>query len=320
MTRLSSGVSRRDALKIGLGAGMALTLDRLPAFAELPAPGAQGGPLIQRAIPSSGEKLPVVGIGTARRYDVGDTPAELAPLRDVLRQFPEMGGRVIDSAPGYGRAETVVGNLLQELKNRDRYFIATKVSSRGGERAGAIAQMEESMRRLHTDHIDLMQVWNVSAPDQLLPLLEEWKAAKKIRYLGVTTGSDNQYAQLETVMKAHTLDFVQVDLAIDNRNAQDRIIPLAAERGTAVLIDLPFGRTRVFEKVQGRPLPDWAKEIDAASWPQLFLKYIVGNPAVTCVIPGTAKPEYLVDNIGAARGHLPDAAMRKHIEQYFDAL
>lgn len=327
-------LSRREALKISVGAGLALTLDRLPAFAATAASTApdtaeaasasQAAPLIQRAIPSSGEKLPIVGIGTARNYE-NPAPEALPPLREVLRQFPEMGGRVLDTAPAYGRAETVVGDLLAELKNRDRYFLATKVSvggrrGGGGTRETATAQMEESLRRLRTDRIDLMQIWNLSSPDLLLPLLDEWKAAKKIRYTGITTSSDGQYEQLETVMKANKFDFIQVDLAIDNRGSQDRLIPLAAERGMGVLINLPFGRSRVFQKVQGKPLPDWAKEIDCTSWAQLFLKYIVGNPVVTCVIPGTEKIEFLVDNLGAARGRLPDVAMRKRIEAYFDAL
>jgi aryl-alcohol dehydrogenase-like predicted oxidoreductase len=314
----SPHVSRRDALKIGLGAGLAITLDRLPAFAV---PTWQGDALIQRAIPSSGEKLAVVGIGTAINYDVASTPENVAPLRDVLRQFPELGGRVIDTAPSYGRAEIVLGELLRELHNRDRYFIATKVSVRGsGGREAAVAQMEESFRRLNTDHVDLMQVWNVSSPDLLLPLLAEWKAAKRIRYVGVTTSSQNQYAQVETLMKAHALDFIQINLAVDDRKAQERILPLAADRGVAVLIDLPFGRARVFSKVQGKALPDWTKEFDATSWAQVFLKYILGNPAVTTVIPGTGKVEFLVDNIGAARGRLPDAAMRKRIEAFYDGL
>jgi aryl-alcohol dehydrogenase-like predicted oxidoreductase len=310
-------VTRRDAIKLGVGAGLALTLDGLPAVAlALP----QAAPLLERAIPSTGDKLPVVGIGTARNYENPATPEALAPLRDVLREFPRRGGRVLDTAPSYGRAESVVGDLLQELKNRDKYFLATKVSARGGDRAGAIAQMEESLRRLRTDRIDLMQAWNVSSPDLLLPILDDWKAAKRIRYSGVTTSSARQYDQLETVMKKTKLDFIQVDLSIDNRGSQDRLLPLAADRGVAVLINLPFGRSRVFAKVQGKPLPDWAHDLDVTSWAQLFLKYILGNPAVTVVIPGTEKVEYLVDNLGAAGGRLPDAAMRRRIETYYDAL
>jgi aryl-alcohol dehydrogenase-like predicted oxidoreductase len=310
-------LTRRDAIKLGVGAGLALTLEGFPAVAlGLP----QGAPLVERAIPSTGEKLPVVGIGTARNYENPASAEALSPLRDVLREFPQRGGRVLDTAPSYGRAESVVGDLLQELRNRDKYFLATKVSTRGGDRAAAIAQMEESLRRLRTEHIDLMQIWNVSSPDVLLPILEEWKAAKRIRYTGVTTSSARQYDQLESVMKKAKLDFIQVDLSIDNRGSQERLLPLAAERGMAVLINLPFGRSRVFAKVQGKPLPDWTRELDVASWAQLFLKYILGNPAVTVVIPGTEKLEYLVDNLGAARGRLPDAAMRKRIEAYYDAL
>jgi aryl-alcohol dehydrogenase-like predicted oxidoreductase len=194
------------------------------------------------------------------------------------------------------------------------------VSSRSGDHTAAAAQMEESLKRLRTDHIDLMQVWNLSSPDVLLPLIDEWKAAKRIRYSGVTTSNRGQYDQLETLMKKYKLDFIQVDLSIDNRASQDRLLPLAAERGMAVLVNLPFGRSRVFERVRGKPLPDWARDLDATSWPQLFLKYIVGHPAVTTVIPGTEKVEYLIDNLGAARGRLPDAAARKRIEAYYDAL
>lgn len=312
------GFTRRDLLKFGIGAGAAVAFHRGSAWAQ-GAP--RGGALIQRAIPSSGEKVPVVGIGTARNYENPATPDAIAPLREVLRQFAERGGRVLDTAPAYGRAETVVGDLLEELKNRDKYFLATKVSVRGGgDRAAAAAQMEESLRRFHTDHVDLMQIWNVSSPDLLLPLLDEWKAAKKIRYSGITTSSKGQYDQLEGLMKSRKFDFIQADLAVDNRSAQDRLLPLAQERGMGVLINLPFGRSRVFQKVLGKPLPDWTKDYDVSSWPQLFLKYIVSHPAVTCVIPGTEKVEFLVDNLGAARGRLPDAAGRKKIEAYFDSL
>jgi aryl-alcohol dehydrogenase-like predicted oxidoreductase len=319
MAHFDNNLSRRDAVKIGLGAGVALGLGRVPAFALPPS---QGSPLIQRAIPSSGEMLPVVGIGTARNYENPDAES-MARLKSVLAKFAELGGRVVDTAPAYGSAETVVGQLLSELKTRDKTFLATKVSIRGaGTRETAIAQMEASMKRLQTDHIDLMQVWNLSSPDIILPLLEEWKAAKKIRYIGVTTSSDGQYPALEELMKKYKLDFIQADLAINNRNSQDRLLPLAADRGIGVLVDLPFGRSSVFTKTLSvnRPLPDWAREIDVTSWPQLFLKYIVSNPAVTTVIPGTERVEFVIDNLGAARGRLPDAAMRKHIEAYFDAL
>jgi aryl-alcohol dehydrogenase-like predicted oxidoreductase len=314
-------LSRRDALKLGLGAGALLSLNRLDAFA-LPRPwSAAPLSLIERAIPSTGEKVPVVGIGTARSYEA-PTPAEIPVLKEVLKQFPELGGRVLDTAPAYGRAEEIVGDALAELKNRDKYFLATKVSvgRGGGDASAAAAQMNASLQRLKTSRIDLMQIWNVSSPGVIVPVLDEWKAAKKIRYTGITSSSKRDYEQLEASMKTHKLDFVQVDLAIDNRSAQDRIIPTAVDRGMGVLINLPLGRTRVFQRVLNKPLPEWAKDFDATSWAQIFLKYIVSNPAVTCVIPGTATTEFLVDNNLAARGRLPDAAMRKRIESYFDAI
>ncbi|AMW07001.1 hypothetical protein GEMMAAP_18230 [Gemmatimonas phototrophica] len=278
----------------------------------LPAADRQGA-LITRRIPSSGELLPVIGIGTARRYDVV-TPEDKAPLRDTLREFPRLGGKVIDTAPGYGQAESVTGELVSELGIREQLFLATKVSVRGTDAAPGVAQMEESFRRLKTDRIDLMQVWNLQGPATLLPVLREMKAAKRIRYVGVTTSSDQQYPQLEQLMQSETLDFIQIDYAADNRNAAERILPLAREKGIGVLVNLPFGRTRVFQNVLQTPVPEWAKEFDAATWAQLFLKYIVANPAVTCVIPGTAQVKYVNDNTQGMRGALPSPEHLKRIE------
>jgi aryl-alcohol dehydrogenase-like predicted oxidoreductase len=314
-------ISRRDAIKLGLGAGALLSFARGDAFA-LPAPWAFAPlPLIERAIPSTGEKVAAVGMGTARNYE-SPTADQLPVLREVLRQFPELGGRVLDTAPSYGRAEQVVGDALAELGNRDRYFLATKVSlpRGGGTATDVVTSMHQSLAHLKTNHIDLMQIWNVSSPDVIAPVLDEWKAAKKIRYTGITSSFKGQYGDLEAAMKKHRLDFVQVDLAIDNRSAQERIIPTAVDRGMGVLINLPFGRSRVFQRVMNQPLPDWAKEIDATSWAQIFLKYIVSNPAVTCVIPGTETIAYMTDNNLASRGRLPDAALRRRIEAYFDGL
>lgn len=315
-------ISRRDVMKLGLGAGAALTLGRSTLFAEPYVTPTQAGSLIHRAIPSSGEKLPVVGIGTAVIYQ-NPTAEELPPLRDTLQKFPELGGRIVDTAPGYGRAEVVVGELIAELKNRDKYFVATKVSMpRGGagDRAAVVAQMEESFKRFKTDHIDLMQIWNVSNPEAIAPVLDEWKAAKKIRYTGITSSSKQQYPALEAAMKAYKYDFVQIDLAIDNRSAEERVIPLAKDLGMAVLINGPFGRNRVFQKTAGKPLPDWAKEIDATSWAQIALKYIIGNPTVTAAIPGIGRVDYLVDDMGAARGRLPDEALRTRMAAFVDSL
>jgi aryl-alcohol dehydrogenase-like predicted oxidoreductase len=313
-------ISRRDAVKLGLGAGAALTLGRGSLFAESLA-ASQAGGLIERAIPSSGEKLPVVGIGTAVIYQ-GPTPEQIPPLRDTLKRFPELGGKILDSAPGYGRAEIVTGDLLAELKNRDKYFVATKVSVRGGgaDRAAVVAQMEESFKRYHTDRIDLMQIWNISNPDLIAPVLDEWKAQKKIRYTGITSSSKQQYDALEAAMKKYKYDFIQIDMAIDNRSAQDRVIPLAKDLGMGVLINGPFGRNRVFTKTAGKPLPDFAKDIDATTWAQFALKYIIGNTAVTAAIPGIGRVDYLEDDMKAAHGRLPDEALRKKMAEYVDAL
>ncbi len=303
-------MTRRDALQLGIGAGLGLALTPLLPLSRLTA---QSGPLILRTIPSSGEKLPAIGIGTARRYDVTTEEAK-APLLDVLRKLPELGGKLIDTAPSYGAAEGVVGELVAKAGNRDKLFLATKVSVRGTDAAEGIKQMEESFARLKTNRVDLMQVWNLGGTETLLPVLRDMKQAKKIRYIGVTTSSERQYAALEQLMQKETLDFIQVDYAVDNREAADRILPLARDKGIGVLINLPFGRSRVFQNVLGKPVPEWTKEFEATTWAQVFLKYILSNPAVTCVIPGTATMAYLQDNQGAARGALPDEAMRKRIE------
>jgi aryl-alcohol dehydrogenase-like predicted oxidoreductase len=310
-------LSRRDAIKVGIGAGAALVFARqLHAF-----PTAQQSPMIMRAIPSSGEKVPVIGMGTAVIYQ-DPKPEDIPALRETLKAFPELGGRVLDTAPSYGRAESVVGDLLAELKNRDKYFLATKVSvgRNGGDRSTAEAQMEESLRRFKTDKIDLMQIWNVSNPTLLASVLDEWKKKGRIRYTGITSSMKNAYPALEAAMKAYKYDFVQIDLAVDNRSAEERIIPLAKDLGMGVLVNSPFGRNRVLSKVMSKPLPDFAKEIDAETWPQLVLKWIVGNPAVTAVIPGIGRVDYLKDDLNGGRGRLPDAAMRKRIEGAIDSI
>jgi aryl-alcohol dehydrogenase-like predicted oxidoreductase len=309
----SDALSRRDLVQRSLAAGLGLALtpvDRLLAQSAwaTPAPA-----LILRKIPSSGESVPVIGIGTARRYDVG-TPEEKAPLLETLREFPKLGGKVIDTAPSYGQAESVTGELVEQLKLRDQLFLATKVSVRGTDVAPGVAQMEESFRKLRTDRIDLMQVWNLGGTDTLLPVLREMKAAKRIRYIGVTTSNESQYGALEALMGREALDFIQVDYAADNREAAQRILPMARDKGIAVIINLPFGRSRVFQNVLATPVPEWAKEFEAATWAQVFLKYIAANPAVTCVIPGTAQVKYVNDNMAAARGALPNAAQLKQIE------
>lgn len=316
MTDFRSDLSRRDALRAGLGLGLGALLAPRAGHALL-APQASDaaaqGKLITRVIPSTGEVLPAVGIGTARRFDV-TTEAEKAPIRDTLRLFPTLGGKLIDTAPSYGAAESVTGELVSELGIRDTLFLATKVSVRGTDAAAGVAQMQESFAKLKTDRIDLMQVWNLGGTATLLPVLREMQQARKIRYVGVTTSSDQQYAALEQLMNSEKLDFIQIDYAADNRNAAERILPLAKDKGIGVLVNLPFGRTRVFQNVLNTPVPEFAKEFEAATWAQVFLKYILANPAVTCVIPGTAQVKYVQDNTQAMRGALPNASQLKQIE------
>jgi len=304
-------LNRRELLKIGLCAGASVFL---PSGGLL----AQAGPLIRNKIPSTGETIPIIGIGTARRYEQIHTEAEKAPLRDTLRQFKELGGTVIDSSPTYGTAEAVVGELVDELKIRDALFLATKVSTSG--RQAGIDQIQQSFKRLRTAKIDLIAVHNPRDTKTQLQTLRELKQAGRIRYIGITTSFENQYPEFEQTMKAETLDFIQVDYALDNRNADERILPLAADRETAAMINLPFGRGRLFNAVQGKKLPEWAAEFDCKTWAQFFLKYIVSHPAVTCAVPGMAKAEYAVDNLGAARGRLPDTAMRRRMEKFIDGV
>ncbi len=301
--------SRRELLKTGIGGGLWFFLPHTLALADS---------LIQRKIPSTGESLPVIGIGTARRYEAVRTEAERAPLREVLRRFEELGGKVIDTAPSYGTAESVVGDLVAELKIRESLFIATKLGAHG--RDAGTEQLEQSFKRLRTPKIDLIAVHNLQDTQTQLGTLRQWKQAGRIRYIGITTSFERQYPDFERTMKAERLDFIQVDYALDNRTADQRILPLAADRGMAVMVNLPFGRGRLFRAVQGRSLPPWAGEFDCSSWAQFFLKYIVSHPAVTCAVPGTAKDEYLIDNLGAARGRLPDAAMRRRMESFIDGL
>lgn len=310
MTRHFGDISRRDALKIGAGVGLAMTLGRLDALAAT-----QQSTLIQKPIPSSGEKIPVIGMGTARYFD-----AITPELREVIKRFPELGGKVVDLSPSYSNAESIVGDIIAELKNRPSYFLATKVTSPGTDRESGTRQLEESMRRLHTNKIDLMQIHNLVGVEQRLPLIREWKQAGRFRYIGITTSFPRQYDAFEKLMREQTLDFVQVDYSIDERAVEQRILPLAIDRGMAVLVNSPFRRGRSFERVKDKPIPSWAAELEVTSWAQLFLKYLASHPAVTCVIPGTERVQFLVDNMVATHGRLPDAALRKRIEQYYDGL
>jgi len=214
----------------------------------------------------------------------------------------------------------VVGDIIAELNARPRYFLATKVTGPGSDRESGMRQLEQSMQRLHTDKIDLMQIHNLIGVDQRLPLIREWKQTGRFRYIGATTSFSRQYEAFEKLMREQTLDFIQIDYSIDDRAVEQRLLPLAAERGMAVLVNSPFRRGRTLARVQGKPLPSWAAELEVTTWAQLFLKYLASHPAVTCVIPGTERVQFLVDNMVATHGRLPDAAMRKRIEQYYDGL
>jgi len=293
-----AGLSRR--------AFLALMAD---AAAAGGASGAAGAPIL-RAIPASKETLPVIGLGTWQTFDVGAGAAR-EPLRRVLQRFVELGGRVVDSSPMYGRAESVVGDLAAELGLRDKLFVATKVWTSG--REAGIAQMEESLRRLRAGRLDLMQVHNLVDWRTHLRTLGEWKRAGRVRYVGVTHYTAGAYGELEQVMKTAALDFVQLNYSLREREAERRLLPLAADRGIAVVVNRPFAEGALFRRVRSQTLPPWAAEIGCRSWAALFLKWIVAHPAVTCVIPATSRPEHLEDNMQAAMGPLPDTALRDRI-------
>jgi len=289
-----------------LGLAGAALLGR-PAAAQPTA----GSRMHQRKIPSSGEMLPVVGCGTWRTFDVGGKPADRAPLAEVLKVLFDSGGSVIDSSPMYGAAEGVVGDLLAAAGTRDRAFIATKVWTSG--RDNGIAQMKKSMALLKTDRLDLMQIHNLVDWRVHLPTLRAWKTEGRIRYLGVTHYTQSAHEELEAVLRAEKWDFVQINYALDDRAVERRLLPAAAERGTAVIVNQPFGGGGLLRKLSGRKLPAWAAEIDCTSWAQILLKFVLANPAVTCVIPGTGKPEHIKDNVQAGLGAYPDAALLKRM-------
>jgi diketogulonate reductase-like aldo/keto reductase len=273
---------------------------------------ASGAPApLECPIPSSGEKIPVVGLGTWRTFDVGASATERDPLEEVLRSFVALGGRVVDSSPMYGAAESVVGDLAARLAVGDRLFLATKVWTTG--RDAGVRQMEQSLRRLSARTLDLMQIHNLLDWRTHLATLREWKAAGRVRHIGVTHYTSSAYDELERVLRSEALDFVQVNYSLGEREADRRILPLARDRGVAVLANRPFAEGGLFQRVRGQALPPWAAELDCESWAQLFLKWILAHPAVTCVIPATSRPQHLADNMKAGTGPLPDAATRDRI-------
>ena len=267
--------------------------------------------MLTRAIPSSGEKLPVIGLGTWQAFDADLRPDNRGQLGDVLSLFVKLGGRVIDTSPMYGRAEDVIGELASALGIQDRIFLATKVWTRGKE--NGIKSMERSMTLLRAKRIDLMQVHNLVDVQTQLATLHEWKTQGRIRYLGITHYEAGAFADVEKIMRSEKLDFVQINYSLMEREAGESLLPLARERGIAVIVNRPFGGGDLFSKVRSRPLPDWAAEFDCRSWAQFFLKWIVANPAVICAIPATDKPRHLEDNIGGGIGRLPDPKMRQRM-------
>ncbi len=292
-------ITRRDVLRL---IGAASVAGHAPALVAAPRA------LLRRAIPASGETVPAVGLGSWQTFDLGSSATERAPLKAVLARFAALGGSVVDSSPMYGRSEAVIGDLAAELGLRPSLFLATKVWTSG--RAAGLRQMEESLRRLRTERLDLMQVHNLLDTDTHLRTLRAWKEQGRVRYVGVTHYTESAYDELELVMGAERLDFVQINYSIAERAAEQRILPLAAERGIAVLVNRPFAKGGLFARVREKPLPPWAVEFDCASWAQFLLKFILSHPAVTCVIPATSKEKHLEDNMEAGFGRLPDAKTR----------
>jgi aryl-alcohol dehydrogenase-like predicted oxidoreductase len=300
-------LSRRDTLRVfgATAAGALLGASGVGAFPE---------PIL-RAIPSSGERIPVIGLGTWSTFDVGSSAAARAPLEEVLARFVERGGRVVDSSPMYGRSEEVVGAVAAKQGLKGRLFLATKVWTRG--REAGLNQIETSERLLGTKRLDLLQVHNLLDLETHLATLRAWKDAGRVRYIGVTHYTASAYPEVERVLLREKLDFLQVNYSLAEREAERRILPLAREKGVAVLVNRPFGGGEALRGVLGRALPAWAAEFDCTSWAQFFLKWILANPAVTCAIPATSKRAHLDDDLDAALGRLPDEKLRRRMVDAF---
>lgn len=312
-------MNRRDLLKYSGAAGTALWLNPQLLLA------ASAGEMIKRTIPSSGEKLPMMGLGSSATFSRLAGSGGIDALREVLRTLTDNGGTVVDTAPSYGDSEQVAGELVNELGVEDTVFWATKlnVAGRGGGSAdpqAARAQIETSFRRIGTRTIDLIQVHNLADIPTQFGILKELKKEGRVRYIGTTSTNAASYDYLVEVMRREPLDFIGVDYALDNRESAQKILPLAQERGIAVLAYLPFGRTRLWNRVAGKKLPEWAADFDASSWAQFFLKFVAAHPAVTAITPATSKPHHMLDNIGGAIGRLPDKAMQQRMIEYLDAL
>jgi aryl-alcohol dehydrogenase-like predicted oxidoreductase len=312
-------MNRRAWLGLTVGAGTALALD--PRILRA----IQQSDLITRAVPSTGEQLPIVGLGSSATFSQVARTDDVSALREVFRTMVDAGAKVFDTAPSYGASEEVAGSIAADLGITNRIFWATKlnVAGRGSgsaDPAAAREQIEDSFRKLKTQRIDLIQVHNLGDVPVQLGILKELKKEGRIRYIGVTTTSDRQYDELATVMKNEPLDFIGIDYAVDNRSADEMILPLAIERKIGVLVYLPFGRTRLFARVEGREVPDWAKAFGATTWAQFFIKFAAAHPAITTVTPATSQARHMTDNLGAAHGRLPNEAERKRMIEFVDAL
>jgi len=310
-------MSRREWLATMAGAGVTVAAPWRGVLAQQP--------LITRTIPSSGERLPVIGLGSSATFSQVASKDDVAALQSVLKTLLDNGATIFDTAPGYGASEEVAGRIVREAGWGDRLFWATKlnVAGRGGgsaDPAAARAQVEASFSRVGKAKIDLIQVHNLGDVATQLPILREYKQRGRVKYVGVTTTFDQQYDELVRVMRNEPLDFIGIDYAVDGREVENVILPLAQERRIAVLAYAPFGRTRLFRRVGSRPLPDWAAEFDAKTWAQFFLKWVVGHPAITATTPATSQAKNMLDNIGGGIGRLPDDAMRKRMAAFIDGL
>jgi aryl-alcohol dehydrogenase-like predicted oxidoreductase len=312
-------ISRRDWLKMSAAAGAILSID----------PRALSGlarqEILTRAIPGTSERLPTVGLGSSATFSRVARGEDYSALREVFTALVENGGTVFDTAPGYGASEEVAGTIAAELGITDQIFWATKVNvaGRGGGDAdpdAARAQLERSFERLQTDVIDLIQVHNLGDPPTQLGILQEYKAEGRVRYIGITSTSESRYGDLMDVMRDYPLDFIGVDYAVDNRVSAEEVLPLAQELGIGILIYAPFGRTRLWNRVEGREVPAWAGEFGATTWAQFFLKFVLAHPAVTAATPATSRGRHMVDNLGAMRGRLPTEEELKRMVELVDAL
>lgn len=309
---MDNRLSRRQLIRLMTITGLGMAATPVPSIL------AQQQTMRQRTILSSNEKLPVVGLGTWRQFDVGSSEKERAPLRKVLSRMGDKGGEVIDTSPMYGTAEKVIGDLTTDLGIADRFFYATKVWTSG--RQSGIDQMNASMRNMQRSKIDLMQIHNLLDWQTHLKTLKEWKEQGRIRYIGVTHYTVSSHERLEQIVKTRNIDFVQFNYSISTRNAEKSLLKAARDNGVAVIINQPYEGGSLFKRVQNESLPNWAMDYDIQSWGQFFLKFILSHPSVTCVIPGTSDPGHLIDNMGAGYGQLPDEQARKKMAQYFERL